>query len=110
MIAVAFVVAAAALALLRSVITERFNTSAFPTGTLVVNVSGSFVAAVLSGAVPGRWQSVTGVAAAGAFTTFSTFAVEVAALWEDQRRAVAGAYGALTAGAAVGAAFIALAL
>lgn len=110
MIAAAFVIAAGASALLRSLVTELLNTRRFPTGTLVVNVSGSFIAAVLSSSVPQGWQSVTGVAALGAFTTFSTFAVEVAALWEDRRRVVACAYAALTTGAAVGTAFIALAL
>ncbi|MCZ7628122.1 MAG: CrcB family protein [Microthrixaceae bacterium] len=107
---VGFVVAAGTMALARSLVTGLLNRSRFPTGTLIVNATGSLTAAVLVSRVPARWATITAVAALGTFTTFSTFAVEVAALWEDRRRGTAAGYLLATTLAAVGAAFIGLAV
>lgn len=107
---VAFVLAAGTLALARSYVIELLNSRRFPTGTLTVNTSGSLAAAVLLSRVPASWATVTAFAALGAFTTFSTFAVEVAALWDDKRRGTAAAYVLATTLTAVGAAFIGLGL
>lgn len=104
-----FAVGAALAALLRSVAIERLNTASFPIGTLAVNLTGGFAAAVASSRVPEAWSTITAVAALGSFTTFSTFANEVLALWPE-RRCVAAAYGAATTLGAVTAAFIGLGL
>ncbi|MEZ5239596.1 MAG: CrcB family protein [Microthrixaceae bacterium] len=108
-VAVLFVLAAATAALARVLLTAAGNTSRFPWGTLAVNVTGSFLAAVLAGHLPQAAATVLGVAALGSFTTFSTFSVETAALWGDRR---AGALGYLLATVlgAVGAALVGLRL
>lgn len=56
--------------------------AAFPYGTLFVNITGSFILGLLTGialgraAVPETVRLLVGVGFCGAFTTFSTFAVE----------------------------------
>jgi fluoride exporter len=65
-----------------------------PTGTLVVNLAGSFGVGLLAGSGAGS-VTVVGVGGLGALTTFSTLMVELAGLWRtDPYRAVA--YGAVT--------------
>ena len=58
----------------------------FPVGTLAVNVLGSFlmgVAAVwLATRLGGRFQPLVMVGFLGAYTTFSTYALDVLTLWE----------------------------
>jgi len=53
----------------------------FPLGTLVINISGSFLLALitilaLQGAVPPELSLIIGTGFVGAFTTFSTFELE----------------------------------
>jgi CrcB protein len=56
----------------------------FPSGTLVVSVSGAFVLGVLFGAlVSGNAYRLAGTGFVGAFTTFSTWALESHRLGED---------------------------
>ena len=56
----------------------------FPYGTLVVNVLGAFVLGVLVGAaVGGDAYRLAGTGLLGAFTTFSTWALESHRLGED---------------------------
>ena len=57
-------------------------------GTLVVNLSGAFVLGLWAGApgVPAAWLEVAGTGFLGAFTTFSTWMVEVTAAWRGGRR------------------------
>ena len=56
----------------------------FPFGTLAVNLSGSFALGVLVGAaVRGEAYDVAGTGLIGAFTTFSTWALESHRLGED---------------------------
>lgn len=63
-------------------------------GILVVNLLGSFVLGVLVGLmatrlVEDRWRLLVGVGFCGSFTTFSTFVVELAELFDQgQRRAL----------------------
>lgn len=69
----------------------------FPWATLVVNVVGSFVLAlVLAGPATTRWSAVTTTAVAvgllGAFTTFSTFGYETLTLLRTDRAPMAFAY------------------
>ena len=67
----------------------RFG-AAFPWGTLVVNVVGSFVLGVVVGAGLGTAPlSLIGIGFCGAFTTFSTMATELALLWRDGDRTLA---------------------
>ncbi|MGI9578968.1 MAG: fluoride efflux transporter FluC, partial [Microthrixaceae bacterium] len=105
--AAGFLVAAAALAVCRAAVIEWLNSERFPWGTLGVNVSGSFVAGMAVALAPESWSTIVGIGALGAFTTFSTFAVEVAALW-PQSRGTAVAYGAATTALTIGAAAIGL--
>jgi CrcB protein len=61
---------------------------AFPLGTLVVNISGSFVLGLLSGlaiyhGLPGTPKLVLGTGLVGAYTTFSTFSLETVTLVEE---------------------------
>jgi CrcB protein len=63
---------------------------AFPWGTLVVNVVGSFllglvVAGTDTGATPGWALSLVGVGLCGAVTTFSTFGLQTVSLLEERR-------------------------
>ena len=61
-------------------LTARTPEAPLPVGILVVNVLGSFLLGLLVGAGEGmdeRWLAVVGSGFAGAFTTFSTFAVQV---------------------------------
>jgi fluoride exporter len=85
-----------------------------PWGTHVVNVLGSLGAGVvaglaLRGAVPPEVVAVAAVGFLGAFTTFSTWMVQTAALLEERRfAAVAGSLLSLPVGAAAVLAGIAL--
>ena len=71
---------------------------AFPWSTFVVNITGSFalgvVLAVLVRRLPGRQLVRPFVATGflGAYTTYSTFAVETAVLGKDGHAAMAAAY------------------
>jgi fluoride exporter len=78
----------------------------FPTTTFVINVVGAFVLTVLlelllRRGTPEHWlRMFAGVGVLGAFTTFSTFATELALLWRDHERAIAIEYavGSVVAG------------
>lgn len=64
---------------------SRRRRSAFPLGTLLINVSGAaLLGAVAALASPdGLTYAAVGVGFCGGFTTFSTFAWETVALTED---------------------------
>ena len=69
-----------------TIVSDRSD-GTFPFGTLVVNLSGSFLLGVLTGLVlyHGVGQSsrlVTGTGLLGAYTTFSTFSLETVTLAE----------------------------
>lgn len=71
-------------ALLRYVVYETIPTRGYPLATLVVNVVGSFVLGVITFAGMGEGVLLfVGVGVCGAFTTYSTFAVDTVRLWED---------------------------
>jgi CrcB protein len=66
----------------------RRNPSAFPWGTFVINVSGSFVLGLLVGLGAHHGLSKTALTVlgggfCGAYTTFSTFSVETIRLVEE---------------------------
>ncbi len=102
-----FLAAAGLLAVARSAVITHLNTEGFPWGTLAVNASGSFAAALAVAVAPASWSTIVGIAALGAFTTFSTFAVEIAAMWPE-RPGRALAYGAATTVSTIAAATLGL--
>jgi fluoride exporter len=58
----------------------------FPYGTLAVNLTGAFLLGLLAGAaVAGGAYRIAGTGLLGAFTTFSTWALESHRLGEDGR-------------------------
>ena len=62
----------------------------FPAGTLIVNVSGSFVLGVLNGAgAAGDGLLLAGTGFLGAYTTFSTWMLETERLGEEGERRLA---------------------
>ncbi|WBB47865.1 fluoride efflux transporter CrcB [Verrucosispora sp. WMMA2044] len=89
--------------------------SAFPWGTLVVNVIGSLLLGVLIGgaavgAVPGSLVALLGVGLCGALTTYSTFGYETVRLFEDGARLPALLNAIVSVVAALGAAFVGVTL
>ncbi|MFE0653165.1 fluoride efflux transporter CrcB [Streptomyces sp. NPDC059534] len=74
--------------------------SAFPWGTFLVNVVGSFVLGLLTGVGSGRLHLLLGTGLCGALTTYSTFSYETLRLYEDgaRRFAVLNVAGSLAAG------------
>jgi CrcB protein len=69
-------------------IAERFGTS-FPYGTLVINVTGSFLIGFFLALITDRfvvhpnWRLFFAIGFLGAYTTFSTFSFESIALFRD---------------------------
>ncbi|MEE2689940.1 MAG: fluoride efflux transporter CrcB [Pseudomonadota bacterium] len=70
----------------------------FPWGTLTANIAGSFAMGLLVVWLAGRepnpmaLRAFLAVGLLGAFTTFSTFALDVVSLYRDKSVAIAGAY------------------
>lgn len=88
--------------------------SAFPIGTLTVNVLGSFIMGVLietmalSWSVSNELRGFLTVGALGAFTTFSTFSLDVVVLIERGETLSAVAYIAASVALSIGALFLGL--
>ncbi|HZQ27725.1 MAG TPA: fluoride efflux transporter CrcB [Acidimicrobiales bacterium] len=110
-LAVAGAIGAPARYLLDGIIEDRTE-GAFPWGTFAINVSGSFLLGLVTGAAlyhgfaktPKIWL---GTGFCGAYTTFSTFTYETIRLLEegavtDASRNVAGSVAAGTVAAAIG--------
>ena len=109
LIAVAGAFGASLRYIVESAVSTRFD--AFPAGTLVVNLTGSFVLGLLTGlalyhGVGGAPREVLGTGFVGAYTTFSAFSLETAALIEDgeTRLALANVGVSLAGGGLLGAA------
>ncbi len=97
MIIIGLLIAGAVGALLRyrvDHLVQRWSASAgptgseFPTGILLVNLSGSFVLGVLTGSavhhgVSASWLTVAGTGLIGAYTTFSTITFDTISLAEN---------------------------
>jgi len=80
-------------ALLRHVVSLAVERESFPTGTLTVNVLGSFVLGLLTALDPGTdLLLLVGTGACGSFTTFSSFSFEVVRLWDGGEPLKAGGY------------------
>jgi fluoride exporter len=77
---------------------NQFNHGKFPMGTLTVNVIGSFLIGVVYVLIAERlslhpdWRSILMVGFLGAFTTFSTFSLEVITLLENGQLVTALTY------------------
>ncbi len=86
---------------LQGIVQERSG-SAFPAGTLVVNLLGCFLLgsaghfALQHLSVPPEWRMAITIGFCGAFTTFSTFGWEAVGMLEEGRWAAAGAYTTLS--------------
>lgn len=84
---------------------------AFPWGTLAANVIGSFVLGVLVEVMALAWsptpelRALLTVGLLGAFTTFSTFSLDVVTLYERDEMGFAAIYVALSVVLAVGGLF-----
>ena len=77
-------------------IVDRFGT-AFPWGTLIVNVSGSLAIGVLltlllDRLAPDRWRLLAVIGFLGGYTTFSSYAFEAITLTDRGQLVRAGAY------------------
>ena len=85
---------------------SRRSPGAFPWGTFVVNVSGSFLVGLLFTLLTERWlaapwlRSTLMIGLLGAYTTFSTLSLESYRLIEDGAYGIAAAslFGSLAAG------------
>jgi CrcB protein len=94
----------------------RLVGTGFPAGTLAVNIIGSLMMGVISEywlirtglPQPVRLFLTTGVL--GGFTTFSTFSLDTAALWERGATTTAIAYALMSLVLSIGALFAGLAL
>ena len=85
LVALGAAVGAPARMLVGQVVRERFGVGT-PAGTLVVNVLGSLVLGALVGGGAGEgWLAFVGTGFCGAFTTFSSLALEVWEAGEDER-------------------------
>jgi CrcB protein len=96
-VAVGSAVGGVARYLLSAFIQQRVGPS-FPAGTLVVNVSGSFLLGLLlryalgSEAISAEMRAMLTIGFCGGYTTFSTFSFETAVLLEEGQHARAGVY------------------
>jgi CrcB protein len=95
----------------------RNRASAFPAGTWIINITGSFVLGLLTGLAAHHGLSphvvtVVGTGVCGGYTTFSTFSYETLRLTEDGTGlvAVGNVVGSLAAGLGAAALGLGLAL
>jgi len=82
------------------VVSQSFSVleNRFPLGTLLVNVGGSvligffYVVIVEKSLIGAEWRSLIVAGFLGAFTTFSSFALEAVLLWQHGQTSVAIVY------------------
>ena len=98
-----------------SAVGQVFGTG-FPLGTIVVNVVGSFLLGALTEAMALAWspspelRAMIVIGVLGAFTTFSTFSLDVALLYERGALGQAALYAGASVVLSIGAFFLGLAL
>ncbi|MCF8479029.1 MAG: fluoride efflux transporter CrcB [Rhodospirillum sp.] len=84
------------------VMVTRLFGHGFPAGTVVVNILGSFAMGLLVEGLALRWQvgpevrALITVGVLGGFTTFSTFSLDIVALFQRGTPGMAGLYLALS--------------
>lgn len=87
-------------AISRFIISNRIqnrNKSAFPAGTLMVNLIGAFLLGILIGIhIMGHLYALLGIGFMGAFTTFSTFKLEADKLRKLKKNKLFYAYIAIS--------------
>jgi fluoride exporter len=94
----------------------RLLGNAFPYATLFENVSGSIVMGMLvgyfafKGGITQHWQLFLTTGILGGYTTFSTFSLDVALLYERSELGLAALYVALSVALSIGGLFARLAL
>jgi len=94
----------------------RLFGTAFPHATVFENVSGSVVMGVLvawfafRGGIPQHWQLFLTTGILGGYTTFSTFSLDVAVLYERGEIGLAALYVLLSVALSIGGLFGGLAL
>ena len=99
-----------------SVAMTMFMGHGFPWGTLVVNVAGSFLMGMLIETMALVWspslemRALLTVGVLGAFTTFSTFSLDVATLYERGAPIILSIYVATSVGVSILALFAGLRL
>lgn len=104
-----FVALAATGTLIRALLSHRLNDEAFPYGTLLINVAGSFGLGLLANCSPDVATTV-GTAGLGSFTTFSTLTHQSITLSANGRWSRAAGYLAVSLIAGIAAAWGGLAL
>lgn len=88
--------------------------SGFPWGTLTVNILGSFMMGVLIHMMAVTWnvspemRALLTVGALGAFTTFSTFSLDVVTMYERDELLLTAVYIVVSVVASIGALFVGL--
>jgi len=88
----------------------------FPWGTVTVNIVGSFLMGVLIHMLAVSWnvspemRALLTVGALGAFTTFSTFSLDVVTMYERDALLLVGVYVVVSVVASIGALFVGLRL
>jgi CrcB protein len=109
LVALAGAAGAPARYILDTLISERVE-GVFPLGTMVVNVSGSFVLGLLGGLAHAPYL-ILGTGLIGAYTTFSTFSFETLQLLEagEVRSALINVLVSVAAGTLAAAAGLAIA-
>ena len=94
----------------------RLLGTAFPYATLFENVSGSIVMGMLvayfafKSGIPHHWQLFLTTGILGGYTTFSTFSLDVALLYERGELALAALYVALSVALSIGGLFAGIAV
>jgi CrcB protein len=94
----------------------RLLGTAFPYGTLIINVLGSLAMGLvieyfaLKSGLPQRWRLFLTTGILGGFTTFSAFSLEAALLYERGQIAGAAIYVVASVVLAIGALFAGLAI
>ncbi|HKS85586.1 MAG TPA: fluoride efflux transporter CrcB [Pseudolabrys sp.] len=94
----------------------RLAGNAFPYATLFENVSGSIVMGLLiaifafRSGIPQHWQLFLTTGILGGYTTFSTFSLDVALLYERGEPGLAALYVLLSVALSIGGLFAGLAL
>ncbi|MEE8225267.1 MAG: fluoride efflux transporter CrcB [Kiloniellales bacterium] len=94
------------------VLAGQFLGTGFPFGTLIVNIVGSFIMGVLVEGMALAWtigeqmRLFLAVGILGAFTTFSTFSLDVGLLYERGKIALIALYVSVSVIGSIGALFL----